>query len=98
MESQQATYTAVTSRHCAVDALERIHFLPRHPRNLGTVALVHQHLELPLRSELRVLRDDAHVILPASAYALFHVARYRDRVDCRTTDIRLVFLQWKIIA
>lgn len=63
--SREWTYPRgpIDSRNGTVDARERDHLLPFDPVQLGALALVQQDVELSqsLRSELRVLRDDADV-------------------------------------
>lgn len=76
----------VQRRHGTVDVPESNHLIPFDPVHLSALALVQKNFELSLRSELRVLRDDADVAVLVFHDTLLHIARHRNRIDGRAAD------------
>lgn len=79
----------IDSRDGSVDARKWNHLLPFDPVQFGAFTLVEQDIELtkPLRSELRVLRDDADVAFIRVHDTLLNISRHRNRIDGRAADI-----------
>lgn len=87
--------SAINGRHGSIEIRKGRETLPFLPFDFCAIAFVHQHLEHSFCSELRVLRDDAHVIFLRLRHALLHIARHGDRVDGAAANVSFRVLQRK---